>query len=83
MSTRKPRGLGAKPALIKISVRVSAETLAYYKQYPSYTHAMREVLEAEIRQYCATCECILDASDGDNLCCNCLKYNEEQNDDQV
>ena len=50
MSTRKPRGLGAKPALIKISVRVSAETLAYYKQYPSYTHAMREVLEAEVKR---------------------------------
>ena len=50
MSTRKPRGLGAKPALIKISVRVSAETLAYYKQYPSYTHAMRDVLEAEVER---------------------------------
>jgi hypothetical protein len=46
MTTRKPRGLGVKPALVLTSLRLSAETLAYFKRYPSYTHAMRKVLEA-------------------------------------
>lgn len=48
MSTRKPRGPALKPALVHISLRVSAETLAYFKQFASYTNAMRDVLEAEV-----------------------------------
>jgi|TARA_R110000824_G_scaffold302665_2_gene490426 hypothetical protein len=50
MNTKKTRGAALKPALVHISLRVSAETLAYFKQFPSYTNAMREVLEAEIKQ---------------------------------
>lgn len=48
MTTKKSRGAASKPALVHISLRVSAETLAYFKQFASYTNAMREVLEAEM-----------------------------------
>ena len=50
MNTKKSRGPASKPALVHISLRVSAETLAYFKQFASYTNAMREVLEAEMKQ---------------------------------
>jgi len=34
-----------KPAMAHVSVRISFDALEYYKQFPSYTMKIREVLE--------------------------------------
>lgn len=43
---RGQRGKGKKPAMGYTSLRVSEETLEFYRTFPSYTAKMREVLTA-------------------------------------
>ena len=42
------RGKGKKLALLHVNIRLPVEVLNFYKQYPSYTQKMREVLTAHI-----------------------------------
>lgn len=39
-----------KPAMVHVNLRISEETLAYYKQFNSYTAVMREVLTTEAKE---------------------------------
>jgi hypothetical protein len=43
-TTKRARGKGVKPALVHVNVRLPQWVLDYYKEQPSYTKAMREVL---------------------------------------
>jgi len=43
-SKPKARGKGARPAMVHVNVRLPAEILDYYKQWPSYTKMIRTVL---------------------------------------
>lgn len=36
----------SKPKLVHVNVRIPEDTLAYFKQFPNYTCAMRVVLMA-------------------------------------
>jgi len=45
------RGKGKKPALIHVNLRIPMEVLDYYKEFPSYTIKMREVLEKHVNQH--------------------------------
>ena len=45
-----PRGKGKVVARVHISLRVSEETLAYFKQHPNYTGLMRSVLEGYVKK---------------------------------
>ena len=44
------RGKGKKPALIHVNLRIPMEVLDYYKEFPSYTIKMREVLEKHVKE---------------------------------
>ena len=46
-----PRGKGKKPALVHVNLRIPMEVLDYYKEFPSYTIKMREVLELHANQH--------------------------------
>jgi len=48
--TYMPRGKGKKPALVHVNVRLPIDVLDYYKQFPSYTIKMREVLEKHAKE---------------------------------
>ena len=41
---KKGRGKSSKPTLVQANIRVPAEVLGFYKQSPSYTKRMREIL---------------------------------------
>lgn len=41
---KRTRGKGVKPRLVHVNVRIPAWVLEHYKQKPSYTAAIREVL---------------------------------------
>jgi len=45
-----PRGKGKVVARVHISLRVSEETLAYFKEHPNYTGLMRSVLEGYVEK---------------------------------
>jgi hypothetical protein len=45
-TTKKVRGKGKRPALTHVNLRLPVWVIEYYKQYPSYTGKMREVLTA-------------------------------------
>jgi len=45
-----PRGKGKKPALVHVNLRIPMEVLDYYKEFPSYTIKMREVLEKHVKE---------------------------------
>ena len=45
-----PRGKGKVLARAHINLRVSEETLAYFKQHPNYTAVMRNVLEEYVKE---------------------------------
>lgn len=44
------RGKGKKEAMIHVNLRLPVEILEYYKQFPSYTIAMRDVLKEHVKQ---------------------------------
>ena len=44
------RGKGKVVARVHISLRVSEETLAYFKEHPNYTGLMRSVLEGYVEK---------------------------------
>ena len=41
---KRVRGKGKKDAMAHVNLRLPAETLEFYKQFPSYTRMMRDVL---------------------------------------
>lgn len=43
-TTKRVRGRGKNPALAHVNLRLPVWVLEFYKQYPSYTGKMREVL---------------------------------------
>tara|TARA_R110002020_G_scaffold79165_6_gene198680 strand:- start:1219 stop:1449 length:231 start_codon:yes stop_codon:yes gene_type:complete len=45
-----PRGKGKVLARAHINLRVSEETLAYFKQHPNYTVLMRSVLDEYVKE---------------------------------
>lgn len=47
---RKPRGLGKKPARVHVTIRVSRETAEFFSRTGKPTVAMREVLEAYMKE---------------------------------
>lgn len=46
-----PRGKGKKEAMVHVNLRLPVEILEYYKQFPSYTIAMRDVLRGHVKQH--------------------------------
>lgn len=44
------RGKGKKEAMIHVNLRLPVKVLEYYKQFPSYTIAMRDVLNKHVKQ---------------------------------
>jgi len=38
-----------KKAMVHVNLRLPVEILEYYKQFPSYTIAMRDVLEKHVK----------------------------------
>ena len=44
------RGKGKKEAMVHVNLRLPVEILEYYKQFPSYTIAMRDVLNKHVKQ---------------------------------
>jgi uncharacterized protein (DUF4415 family) len=53
-SSRKPRGKGKNPAKTHVNVRLPADVLEFYRQFPNYTGKMREVLTDFMRKQTAT-----------------------------
>ena len=49
-SSRKGRGLGKKPAMVYISLRVDKEVADYFNSFPSKSKKIREALEQFINQ---------------------------------
>jgi uncharacterized protein (DUF4415 family) len=41
---KKGRGKGKKPALVHVNLRIPPDVMDFYKQSPSYTAFMRQVL---------------------------------------
>ena len=50
---KKRRGKGKNPAKAHVNLRLPHEVLEFYKQFPSYTGKMREVLTNFVRQHTA------------------------------
>jgi hypothetical protein len=48
---RKPRGLGKKPALQYVAVRLDKHVIEYYDSFPSRSAKMREVLSDYLKQH--------------------------------
>jgi len=44
------RGKDKKEAMVHVNLRLPVEILEYYKQFPSYTIVMRDVLEKHVKQ---------------------------------
>lgn len=47
---RKGRGLGKKPAMVYVSLRVDKEVAEFFNQYPSKSKAIRKALEQFVKQ---------------------------------
>jgi uncharacterized protein (DUF4415 family) len=46
---RRGRGKGKRPALAHVNLRIPADVMEYFRQFPSYTIKMREVLTEHAR----------------------------------
>lgn len=48
---RKPRGLGKKPALKYVAVRLDKYVIEFFDSFPSRSAKMREVLTEYVKQH--------------------------------
>lgn len=49
VKSKRGRGKGKRPALAHVNLRVPADVMEYFKQFPNYTGKMREVLTEYVR----------------------------------
>jgi uncharacterized protein (DUF4415 family) len=47
---KRARGKGKKPAKAHVNIRLAAEVVDYYRQFPNFTGKMRDVLTEFMRK---------------------------------
>jgi hypothetical protein len=47
-TSKKPRGKGVKQAMTLVPMRLPEQVVAYFKEYPNFSAAVRSVLEQHV-----------------------------------
>ena len=47
-TSKKPRGKGVKAAMTLVPMRLPEQVVAYFKEYPNFSAAVRSVLEQHV-----------------------------------